>query len=742
MKSVVLVVCLFVASATCGRQGVAAGDVQTLIDQSHPWRVTQQLAPALRDPRTRTPQVVLAAARAAAGWGGWSEVDKLLVNEPWLDTQFDGEGRELLARSALANGTPAAAVALASSALADARQPDQRGARGVLLARALERTSRFDSAAVAYARAEESLPSIRDGLALRAAGNESDSSARAHRYASVGLAVARSRRALTEAEARERFGDTLGAAARYASLGLTVNALRLRLGVTTDTAQRDAIAGELLAFIASHRGSADARAAVDVLDKGFPSLSSEAELTIARGIASSGAPARAITAFQRALARPALVTPADRLLYAQTLARASRTRDALSQLDAVTGPIAAQAEYQRARILLTSGSGDAARIALRDVLARYPGDTASASSALYLLADLSTDDGNDVQARAFYQQLYTAYPSSTHAGSARFNAAMIAFVSGNAGAAGAEFDSLVALLPRADDALAARYWSGRAAALAGDESVAHSRWRDVIAQQPTSYYGVLAARRLGESAWMPAEREDDFPSMPSVDSAFARAELLDRLGMDVESKLEYDALESAATTSERMATTAHDFSLRGQPARAMRLAQRLIDAGQRDARTYRLLYPLPDRDELSRDARAHDLDPALVAGLVRQESGFNPRAISVANARGLMQVLPSVGESVARSLTFPVWSPALLLDADANLQLGTAHLASFVQQYGALSRVLAAYNAGGSRVTRWAAKAGMGDPEVFAERVPFTETRDYVRIVQRNAAIYKVLYQY
>jgi soluble lytic murein transglycosylase len=107
-----------------------------------------------------------------------------------------------------------------------------------------------------------------------------------------------------------------------------------------------------------------------------------------------------------------------------------------------------------------------------------------------------------------------------------------------------------------------------------------------------------------------------------------------------------------------------------------------------------------------------------------------------------MQVLPSVGEPVARSLAFPVWSPALLTDADANLQLGTAHLATYFKQYGAVPRVLAAYNAGGSRVTRWVTKSGMNDPELFAERVPFVETRDYVRLVQRNAAVYAALYDW
>jgi soluble lytic murein transglycosylase len=213
--------------------------------------------------------------------------------------------------------------------------------------------------------------------------------------------------------------------------------------------------------------------------------------------------------------------------------------------------------------------------------------------------------------------------------------------------------------------------------------------------------------------------------------------------MDAEARFELDALEEAASSSpERIASTANAFVRASQPSRAIRLAQKLVESGQRDARAYRLLYPALDRDEIARNAKANDLDPALVAGLIRQESSFNPRAVSVANARGLMQVLPAVGEEVARGLRFPVWYPALLLDADANLQLGTAHLAAYTKQYGPLPRVLAAYNAGGSRVTRWSNRAGMDDPELFTERVPFVETRDYVRIVQRNRDMYRALYEW
>jgi soluble lytic murein transglycosylase len=152
------------------------------------------------------------------------------------------------------------------------------------------------------------------------------------------------------------------------------------------------------------------------------------------------------------------------------------------------------------------------------------------------------------------------------------------------------------------------------------------------------------------------------------------------------------------------------------------------------------VYPLLYRDQLVAEASRHRVDPALVAALIRQESSFVPRALSRAGARGLMQVMPDVGRSIARSRGYPVWDPALLFEPAVSLELGISHLAAALRQYPDLTRVLAAYNAGGSRVTRWNRKAGVADPEVFAERIPFDETRDYVRIVQRNVDMYRVLY--
>jgi soluble lytic murein transglycosylase len=143
---------------------------------------------------------------------------------------------------------------------------------------------------------------------------------------------------------------------------------------------------------------------------------------------------------------------------------------------------------------------------------------------------------------------------------------------------------------------------------------------------------------------------------------------------------------------------------------------------------------------LRREAEARGLDVALVAALIRQESSFAPRAVSRVGALGLMQLMPEVGERLAARRGFPVWDRALLFQPDVNVRLGTAHLQDLLRGYREEAHALAAYNAGAGRVARWRARPGTDDVEVFVERIPYVETRDYVRIVQRNRALYHALY--
>jgi soluble lytic murein transglycosylase len=212
--------------------------------------------------------------------------------------------------------------------------------------------------------------------------------------------------------------------------------------------------------------------------------------------------------------------------------------------------------------------------------------------------------------------------------------------------------------------------------------------------------------------------------------------------MAAEARHEYDRLaRDAAGSIPRLLATAEAFAEAGLASRAIGLAQQARARGAAaDVRTYRALYPMMARDVLRAESERHGVEAPLVAALVRQESSFDPRAVSRAGALGLMQLMPEVGQRLAAARQFAVWDRALLFQPDVNIQLGTAHLADLLRAHPHVAYALAAYNAGGARVARWSTKRGAVDPEVFAERIPFVETRNYVRIVQRNRGIYDALY--
>jgi len=711
-----------------------------------PWRATELLDSAFRDSTRRTVEASLLAATAAATWGGWGRVEAELASAPWLDTLQDGAGRELLARAALARGADSLARVRAARAVSVARSDRDRGTRLVLLARALDRQALGDSAAASYRRAARYLPAVGDWLALRAAGATADASRRERDYANVTIAAARPRIRHTEAQARERWRDYAGAARAYAELGERAQSLRLRLLATPDSATRSAVRSETLALLATQPRAAEVRVAVALLDSSLATtapLNTREELVVARAASGAGLLARAASGFARA-ERGSSLDARDRYGYGMVLSRLGRDGDAATQLARVPAgsPLGATAAYQGARSLLRAGKGPASRTALRAVLRTFPRDTSAASLSLFLLADLATDDGRDSDARSAFAELARTYPTSVLAPLARFRAAIIAYAAGSFAPAARELEALVERYPRSTEVLAARYWAARARTRLGDGQRARELWRNVMSADPLSYYSMLSARRLGVDMWRPAPAPDSVSTTPALERAVERAELLEALGMATEEGFEYDQmLADAGRTPDSLLAAADALRERGEVSRAMVLARRALAASAtRDTRLLRLLYPLAYGDVIRAEAAARRVDPRLVAAIIHQESSFNPRATSRAGALGLMQLLPNVGAAVAKSRGLAGYERVLLYQPDVNVHLGVAHLDAMLDQYPDVAYALAAYNAGGSPVRRWRQKRGSDDPELFIERVPYDETRDYVRIVLRNQATYAMLY--
>src|SRR5471030_358543 len=233
---------------------------------------------------------------------------------------------------------------------------------------------------------------------------------------------------------------------------------------------------------------------------------------------------------------------------------------------------------------------------------------------------------------------------------------------------------------------------------------------------------------------------------PATTARIGRSRLLRTAGLD---DLADSELRFGARIDGQPALLAMELAgAADAPHRAMRLMKSLtpdyLNLPMEDAPRmfWELLFPLPYRADLVRNARERELDPFLLAGLIRQESEFNPEALSPANAYGLTQVRPATGRQFARQAGIPRFSIGALFQPAVNLKIG-----SFIFRWmldhnsGSLEQTLASYNAGPNRVAEWLSWNTYREPAEFVESIPFTETRDYVQAVLRNAEMYRRLYE-
>lgn len=611
----------------------------------------------------------------------------------------------------------------------------------VVSARALERAGDSVGARAGYLQAAATLSPISDYLRLRAAQLTVDSGERRKLYHEINSSPAREQMPQLEARILELLGLTEAAVRSRAELGQHAEVFRVRLAAATDAAARRPVLKDLVAWVADSSDS-PLRSAVGAMALPFiAELSALEALGLARASAATGAWPAASAYFARASTGRARLRLADYAAWGEAQYSTGRYREAASTLRRVSsGPARPRSMLLRARALLRSGQAGGKAV-LDDLVRRYPRDSTVVPTALFLLGDLARDASDLTTARRRWTALAERFPASEPAARARFLGALILYSQGKRQAAAAAWDSLFTSGMGKEEALAGGYWAGRAFFELGDTTRARARWEQLIAQSRLSYYSRLAYRRLGIADSTLAAGNDHVLLSSGLGQARERLNLLAATGLTPELGKELTWLSSRAGDDlSDVLGTASLLREYHRGALAAQLGWRALESGATNARTYRLIFPLLFADPLIAASRSAGVEPALTAALIRQESLFDTSATSRAGARGLMQVMPSVGQELARSGKRPAWHADSLYQPGYNLELGTTHLAWALERYGGLERTLAAYNAGGSRVTRWARIPGGGDPELFVEWIPFPETRTYVRTVLRNLEFYRGLY--
>ncbi len=320
--------------------------------------------------------------------------------------------------------------------------------------------------------------------------------------------------------------------------------------------------------------------------------------------------------------------------------------------------------------------------------------------------------------------------------------------------------------PHSAKANAAMYFLGRIAESSEDWDAAGTWYTAIADRFPNSYYAILARERLHAASIAGASESPDvrafvnklprpsrpqftgFDPLPSTAKRILRARLLTEAGLDDEADRE---LRFGAETDGQPQIDAYELaslaSQRGAPDKGIRYIKHYV-AGYLNLpldaapiQFWQLAFPLPYRRPLEQYSLQHSLDPYLTAALIRQESEFNSRAVSIPGALGLTQVMPATGRQISHRVGIARFRTALLFQPEVNLRIGTYYLRALLDGLqGSPEAALASYNAGKSRVDAWLAWTTYKEPAEFVESIPFTQTRDYVEVVLHNADIYRRLY--
>ena len=402
----------------------------------------------------------------------------------------------------------------------------------------------------------------------------------------------------------------------------------------------------------------------------------------------------------------------------------------------------------RARLALTFRDGPAARQRFQEILVRYPGGK-HADDALYLLADSWQDDyGTDPtfadRAIEAFDRLVRTSPGSYFADRSEMRAAHLAFALGRY----AEARRRYAAYDGPESAREARYWLGRTLYELGERVEAREIWRGLA--RGDDWYALLSRDRLGGRPGASIELQNaGYRPAPEASRSEGGALLGDPAGRTAAALLEFGERELAraelvrglarvGSDRARLAEWAEGLVAWGFPGIALQIGVRLGEKGAGETWAFPRGFPAT----IDAEARAHSIDAYYVMALIRQESLFRPGAVSPVGAVGLMQVMPATGAEIADSIGWPEFDPAILADPAVSLHFGSRYLEDQLTRFeGFWPAVLAAYNGGPHNVALWWEFPERSlDAELWIDRIPYKETRNYVKKIIAQYAAYRRLY--
>ncbi len=462
-------------------------------------------------------------------------------------------------------------------------------------------------------------------------------------------------------------------------------------------------------------------------------------------------------------------TNLKRLTAFANLRKTSEANSAFNQIPTSANE-KAEAYYQLALAYAKAREWQQARTVAEEMRGKFPVSDWTAKTFV-AVGTAARDAKNTADASYFLRSAVASYPNAAEVAGAQFELAWLEHDNKNFALASQMLTEHLARYADKDTTNRGKagYWSARDSERAAKINEACALYEAVIYRYAANWYGYLALQRLTNlrgqgKCQTPAQFAADstvgkavanlktvtVAAETAAERESARAENADELGTVGLFDWAFEELQEAKKTASNSPkinlALARYYRFRGDNTNALlALAKSYPDYAQMfpeemGREEWNFFYPLTNWNDIKFWAKSRNLDAYQVAGLIRQESVFNPRAKSGANAYGLMQLLIPTARATARKYgnSFDITGESLFQPA-LNIELGTAYMRDQLDKFGRIEYMAVAYNAGPGRVPQWRAALPF-EMDEFVEAIPFRETKGYVQGVIRNSAQYRRLY--
>lgn len=479
----------------------------------------------------------------------------------------------------------------------------------------------------------------------------------------------------------------------------------------------------------------------------------------------------------------------DAYFWSKNAQKGMHTLEQLVTQYAKTNPeIAARALYTIGAKHWNADRNTLAKRYMERIVAEY-GQTSWSDDAWYVIGRVHQSEKKYAAAAKWYENFFKMYPASSFVEETLWRAGWAYYLSQQYTRAEQLFLGGRLAFPTGSYSDDSVYWQGRTFEKLGNCQDAIKAYLQLVQTSPDTYYGLLTHDRLRTFSVIveTAQKKIDAPPelsllLKQLESTIQPArydEITRHLNKALELRevaLKKYAVKEVEWMASRYNETSRAssgmvpegqnmpagnpnqqllftyflcrlYAIIGEYLKSIQLAWEIEAALQQsDAHVFSYVletvkYPLAYWEIIKKYAETNNLDPFLVASIIRQESAYDPEALSSANAKGLMQIIPATGKRVARKIGLKNFETSQLYDPETNILLGTTYLAGLLEQYeGNLYRSLAAYNAGPNATNKWWPEKGDVDHEVIVENITYQATRNYVKRVLRNQHHYRTIY--